>query len=95
MDNLQFIKAKLLFSLARSRKWGESHTAYEHVFRQFKSQSLSKDFARQATECFEELIKEGFILKKPTRYGLHISLNPNKALEIKQIIKEILGFEII
>ncbi len=93
MDN-EFIKAKLLYSLARKRKWGESHTAYENIFKILKSESLSKDFLRTSSELFEQLCREGFIIKKPTNYGLQISLNTHRAQEIKQLIKEQLGFEL-
>ncbi len=93
MDN-EYIRAKLLFALARKRKWGESHTAYEHIFRQFKSESLGKAGLKNAKNIADELTKEGFILKKPTSYGLQISLNPVKSQEIKKIIKEQLGFDL-
>lgn len=93
MDNEE-IRARLLFSLARKRKWGESHTAYEHIFRQFKSEALGKAGLKNAENIAEELMKEGFILKKATHYGLQVSLNPNKSQEIKKIIREKLGFEL-
>ena len=59
MDN-ELIYAKLLFALARKRKWGESHTAYEHMFRQFKSEMLGKEGMKLATKAAEELVKKGF-----------------------------------
>ena len=94
MDNEQFIKARLLYSLARKRKWGESHTAYENIFKILKSESLGKEGLRQANEYAEDLVRAGFIIKKPTGYGLQVSLNPYRAPEIKQMIKEQLGFDI-
>ena len=93
MDN-ELIRAKLLFSLARKRKWGASHTAYENMFRQFRSESLGKAGIKYAKDIAEELIRGGFILKKPTHYGLQVSLNPIKAGEIKNIIKKQLGFDL-
>lgn len=93
MDN-ESIRAKLLFALARKRKWGESHTAYENMFRQFKSESLGKAGLKYAKNIAEDLMREGFVLKKPTHYGLQISLNPKKADEIKMIIKTQLGFDL-
>jgi hypothetical protein len=91
MDNDE-IKAKLLFALARHRKWGESHTAYENMTKQFRSQSLGKEGMKMADKMAGELIREGFVLKKPTNYGLHVSLNPRKSQEIKKMIKDKLGF---
>jgi hypothetical protein len=93
MDN-ELVRARLLFALARKRKWGESHTAYENMFRQFKSESLGKEGMKLAIKTAEELMREGFIIRKPTHYGLHVSLNPRKSQEIKKLIKEQLGFDI-
>lgn len=65
MDN-EVIRAKILFALARKRKWGESHTAYEHMLRQFKSELLGKEGMKLATKAAEDLMREGLIFKKPT-----------------------------
>ena len=94
MDNAKTVAARLLFSLARKRKWGESHTAYEHLFKSFKSESLGKDGMNLARSIAEELMRAGLILKKPTHYGVQVSLNPRMAHEIKMIIKENLGFDV-
>jgi len=93
MDN-ELIKAKILYSLARKRKWGESHTAWENLFRVFKSEAAGKDIMRQAKEAADELYRQGFILKKPTGYGLQVSLNPNFSHNVKVIIKENLGIDL-
>ena len=93
MDN-EIIRAKLLFALARNRKWGGSHTAYENMFRTFKSEALGKAGLKNVKNIAEELMREGFIIKKPTHYGLQVSLNPRKAGEISKMIKEQLGFDI-
>ena len=93
MDNEE-IQARLLFALARKRKWGESHTAYENLFRQFASASLGNDGMKQAKKMAEELIRQGLIMKKPTGYGLHVSLNSRHAQEITSKIKEQLGFDL-
>lgn len=93
MDN-DLIRAKLLFALARHHKWGASHTAYENIFRQFKSEALGKAGLKYAKNIADELIREGFILRKPTHYGLQVSLNPTKLHEIKKLIKEELGFDL-
>ncbi|MBI4174090.1 MAG: hypothetical protein HY517_00460 [Candidatus Aenigmarchaeota archaeon] len=93
MDN-DLIRAKILFALARHRKWGESHTAYENMMRQFRSQMLGKEGMKIATKIAEELIREGFIIKKPTHYGLQVSLNPKKSQEIKEIIRKNIGFDL-
>jgi hypothetical protein len=91
MDNNQI---RRLFALARKRKWGESHTAYENMFRQFKSQALGKAGLKNVKNITEDLFKKGFIFKKFTGYGLHVSLNPRKAKEIKHVIKKELYFDL-
>ena len=92
MDNL--VRARLLYALARMRKWGESHTDYENIFKQFKSSSLSKDILKSVRKTAEDLIRDGYILKKPTHYGLQISLNPALSIQIKKLIKENLGYDL-
>lgn len=94
MDNEDFVKAKVLYSLARKRKWGESHTAYENILKIFKSESLGREGLKKAEKCAEELMRKGFIIRKPTGYGLQVSLNPAMAQEIKRIIREQLGFDL-
>ncbi len=92
MDNL--VRARLLYALARMRKWGESHTDYENIFRQFRSSSLSKDTMKSVRQTAEALIREGYVMKKPTHYGMQVSLNPNFSVQIKNIIKENLGYDL-
>ena len=38
----------------------------------------------------KEMIKEGFILTKPTSYGLQVSLNKEKLKEIEEFILKVL-----
>jgi len=94
MDNDDLTKARLLFSLARKRKWGKSHTAYENIFRIFRSESFGKEGLGYAKKLANGLIREGFILKKPTHYGEQVSLNPKRLKEIKKLIKDNLGFDV-
>jgi len=47
-----------------------------------------------AKKAAEELIKENLLLRKPTGYGLQVSLNHEKAREIKQKIFNLLGARI-
>ena len=91
MDN-DIIAAKILFALARKRKWGKSYTAYENMLRQFKTASLGKTGMKHAKNLADDLVKQGFILKKPTNYGLHVYLNPKRAQEIKKTIHDKIGF---
>ncbi len=89
MDSLELVKAKILFKLARRRNWGNSHTAFDNLKKGLKPKE--QEIVKEAAE---ELIKENFLFKKPTSYGLHVSLNHEKAKEIKAKISELLGVKI-
>ena len=77
------IKRVILRKLFRRRVIGGKHTAVEHL-----TKGLPKHEVGNAKEAVHELIKEGFILEKPTSYGLHVSLNPEKINDICKIIEE-------
>lgn len=79
---MQFeLKALLLFKLMRKRKWGHAHIAFDKVVRW-----LPGHLRGAAKELITDLIREGFVLSKPTSYGLEISLNPRRASEIKEFV---------
>ena len=87
--DFDLVKAKLLFKLARHRNWGNSHTAFDNLKKGFKP--TDHNIVKKAGE---KLIKKNFLFKKPTGYGLHVSLNHEKAKEIKEIISKLLGVKI-
>jgi hypothetical protein len=82
------IKATVLFHLRRKKVIGGVHTPFDTLRRGFPSH-LGKDIKKIA----EELIKQNYILTKPTNQGLHVSLNKEKIKEIEQFIKKVLGYE--
>ncbi len=84
------LKAMVLHKLAKKRKWGESHTAFENV-----AKGVPPHLKGELKDAAEELIKEGFIRPKPTGYGLQISLNVERSEEIKAIIRKYFAEEII
>ena len=49
---------------------------------------------KNAYEWIEKQIKENLLFKKPTGYGLHVSLNHEHAKEIKERISRLLGVRI-
>ena len=89
MDSKNLFKAKLLFKLARRRKWGGSHTAFDDLKKGFKPRDHLA-----VKKAAQELIREGLLFRKPSSYGLHVSLNHERAKEIKQTIREFLGLKI-
>jgi len=76
------LKKIILRKLFRRRIIGGKHTAIEHL-----TKGLPKHVIGEAKNVVDDLIKEGFILIKPTSYGLHVSLNPKKIDEIFKIIE--------
>jgi len=67
--------------MVRHNFWAGKHTAFDNIPKGFPPE-LTKDVKKE----LERLIKEGFVLKKPTHYGLHVSLNVQKKKEIEKII---------
>jgi len=82
------IKATILYHLRRKRIIGAKHTHYDTLKMGFPSH-LGKDIKKIA----DKLIKEGFLIPKPTSYGLQVSLNKNRLSEIEDFIRKILGFD--
>ena len=76
-------KKIILRKMFRRRIIGGKHTAIEHL-----TKGLPKHVIGEAKNAVIELIKEGFILSKPTSYGLQVSLNQEKINEICNIIEE-------
>ena len=76
------LKKIILKKLYRHRVIGGKHTAIENL-----THGLPKHLVGKAKDAVNELIKGGFILQKPTSYGLQVSLNPEKIKEIENIIE--------
>ena len=81
---LMDLKKIILRKLYRRRVIGGKHTAVEHL-----TKGLPSHAAGAAKEVVKELIKEGFIISKPTSYGLQVSLNPERIDEISKIVEEL------
>ena len=82
----QRLKALILLRLARKRKWGHSHTAFENLVK-----GVPSEFRGDARRAADELVREGLVRVKPTSYGRHVSLNENKCEEIKEAIRRYFG----
>lgn len=80
------IKATILYHLRRKKVIGNVHTHYDTLRKGFPSH-LGKDTEKIA----KQLIKEGFIITKPTSYGLQVSLNKDKLKGIEEFILKVLG----
>ena len=82
------IKATILYHLRRKRVFGGVHTHFDTLKRGFPSH-LGKDIEKIA----RALVKEQFLILKPTSYGLQVSLNKEKRPEIEEYIKKVLGMQ--
>ena len=72
----------ILKRLYRRRIIGGKHTAIEHL-----TQGIPGHHMGEAKQTIAELIKKGYLLPKPTHYGLQISINPEKIAEVLEIIE--------
>ena len=68
------LKSLILHKLAKKRKWGESHTAFDNIMK-----GVPSHLKGRLSELAQELVHEGLLVKKPTSYGVQISLNVNKS----------------
>ena len=87
--NDEQIKATILYHLKRKRVIGGVHTPFDTLRRGFPSH-----LGRDIKDIAKELIKDGFLVPKPTLNGLHVSLNRKRLNEIDEFIKRILGIQI-
>jgi hypothetical protein len=81
------IKASVLFKLYKRGNWGGSHTAFENLRKGFKESELGKGGLKRVEKIARELVRSGFIMQKPTRYGVQVSLNPRENEAVITIMK--------
>lgn len=82
------IKATILYNLRRRKIIGGVHTHFNTLKKGFPSH-LGKDINKIA----KQLIKEEFILTKPSSYGLQVYLNKEKIKEIEDFILKVLNID--
>jgi hypothetical protein len=80
------IKSIILEKLYRKGKWGGAHTASDNIKRWILPRNLGKNGGR-IDRAMKELIKDGWIILKPTHYGEQISLNPRFKGQIEEWIQ--------
>lgn len=82
------IKATILYHLRRKRVIGGVHTPFDTLRRGFPTH-----LGKEIEKCAKDLVKQNLLITKPTSYGLQVSLNKEKIVEIENFIKINLGFE--
>lgn len=88
------VKAEILMNLIRGKYFGGKHTDIRNAAKGIDPQHLGKRGHKRIDKLVREMIRQGFIVPKPTSYGFHISLNPGMAQEIKIFIKSTLGYDL-
>ena len=81
------IAATILYNLRRKKTIGGKHTHFDTLKRGFPGH-LEKDVGKIA----KVLIKKGWIISKPTSYGLQVTLNKEKIIEIEKFIFDTMSF---
>ena len=72
---------KILKKMIDYRFIGEKHTSADNIPKGFP-----KSERREIKKALKNLIREGYVVPKITRYGLEVSLNPRLLAEIHRII---------
>ncbi len=71
------IRQRILTRMFSHRLIGGKHRAVELVVRNLEPSD-------EAREMFDQLVRENIIILKPTGYGLHCSLNPQRVFDVKR-----------
>lgn len=71
----------ILRRLYNDGKIGGSHTAIENL-----KKSVASHRRGSVEKEAKELVKMGYLLPKPTSYGMHVSLNPRMVGEIETLL---------
>jgi len=83
MTDKENIKKFILRKLVRKRMWLHKHTNINNLPKGLPDHIRSSGNVKKA---IKELLKENLLLPKPTNYGLEISLNIRKKIEIENMI---------
>lgn len=78
---LDDISVAVLRKLYLDRRIGGRHTSIDNVKKGFP-----KHLRGDIDDAVKRLIKQNFLLPKPTSYGMEVSLNPNMIPEIERIL---------
>jgi len=88
----------IFLNLARINKWGKSHTSFDNIVKGFPKhirgevKKAGKYAMKKGYLLNDESSDSSFItnlrfeISKPTGYGKEVSLNPDKAEDIKELI---------
>ena len=84
MSNIEEdIKRFILRKLVRQRIWMHKHTSIHNLQKGLPDYLRSK---KEVKKVIEDMLKGGFLLSKPTNYGLEVSLNIKMKKEIEELV---------
>ncbi len=81
MEQNREITRALLRKLLYMGKWGGNHTSFDNLPKGFP-----KHLRGEVKEVAKDLIKHGLLLRKPTSYGVEVSLNVKMKKEIEELL---------
>ncbi len=81
------IKVRLILKLYKHGKWGASHTSFGNLKKGFANRDLGKQGTKRVDKIGKEMIRSGFLLSKPTAYGLEVSLNPKMSHDMMSTLR--------
>lgn len=86
---IELIMWHFLVRLENMRKWGGSHSEFKRVTKSLPSHLASAKGKKLIEKAIKNLVNLGFIGIYKKSGEDHTSLNPKKAKEIKEFIKEV------
>ncbi len=87
MNDCKKIKAFILRKLVRRKNWMHKHTNIHNLPKGLPNRLRQNK--KLLKKVIESLLKQGFLLSKPTLYGLEVSLNTKKKKEIENLIDDV------
>jgi len=85
MEDYNLIKKLILRKMVRKRMWMHKHTSIHNLPKGLPQNLRNK---KEVKNVINDLLKNGFLLSKPTHYGLEISLNIKKKRQIEEFIEK-------
>ena len=82
------VEVRIFLKLDKRGKWGGAHTSMDIIKKGWNIRDLGKEGLKRVDKITKDLIRKGFILSKPTSYGLEVSLNHKFSQEIITIIRK-------
>lgn len=79
------IKRVILRKLVRKRIWMHKHTSIHNLPKGLPDKLRGQKVVKKV---IEDLLKDGFLLSKPTHYGLEILLNIKKKKQIEDFLED-------